>query len=365
MPRLRTSILTRLSAVSELFSDLLRLANAAVRSQGSLVAENLFLRKQLAFYQEREVGPRRLTDAGRLTLVFWSRWFNWKDALIIVKPETLIGWHRKGFRLFWRWKSKPGRPRLPKNIRELIVRMARENPSWGYTRIQGALGNLSHKVGRGTIANVLKRNGIEPSPERGRRTKWSTFLKAHWKVLAASDFLTVEVRTSRGLVTHYLLLVISLSDRVVNIAGITTRPDESWMLQIGRNEIDSAGGSLHSKRYRIIDRDTKYSGEFRRLIRDNGTKVIRLPPRSPNLNAYAERFVRSIKDECLDRIIFVGQASLRRAVSDYMHHYHTERNHQGLDNRLIVPTITQAADGAVNRRARLGGTLNFYYRNAA
>src|SRR5882724_7480929 len=123
MPRLGTSILTRLSAVSELFGDLLRLANATVRSQGSLVAENLFLRKQLAFYQEREVGPRRLTDAARLTLVFWSRWFNWKDALIIVKPETLIGWQRKGFRLFWRWKSKPGRPRLPKNIRELIVRM--------------------------------------------------------------------------------------------------------------------------------------------------------------------------------------------------------------------------------------------------
>ncbi len=104
----------------------------------------------------------------------------------------------------------------------------------------------------------------------------------------------------------------------MKIAGITTRPDESWMLQIGRNEIDSAGGSLHSKRYLIIDRDTKYSEQFRRLIRDNGTKVIRLPPRSPNLNAYAERFVRSIKDECLDRIIFVGQASLRRAVSDYM-----------------------------------------------
>jgi putative transposase len=228
-----------------------------------------------------------------------------------------------------------------------------------------ALGNLSHKVGRGTIANVLKRNGIEPSPERGRRTLWSSFLKAHWKVLAASDFLSVEVWTSRGLVTHYLLFVISLSDRVVNIAGIATRPDESWMLQIARNETDSAGGSLHSKRYLIIDCDTKYSEQFRRLIRDNGTKVIRLPPRSPNLNAYAERFVRSIKDECLDRMIFVGQGSLRRAVSEYMHHYHTERNHQGLDNRLIVPTITQAAGGAVNRRARLGGTLNFYYRQAA
>jgi len=181
----------------------------------------------------------------------------------------------------------------------------------------------------------LKRNGIEPSPERGRRTRWSTFLKAHWKVLAASDFLTVEVWTGRGLVTHYLLFVISLADRDVNIAGITIGPDESWMLQIARNVTDSQVGAVHSKRYLIIDRDTKYSEQFRRLIRDNGTKVIRLPPMSPNLNAYAEWFVRSIKDECLNRMIFIGQASLRRAVAEYMDHYHGERNHQGLENRSI------------------------------
>ena len=253
-----------------------------------------------------------------------------------------------------------------RHISELIVGMAQENPSWGYTRIQGALANLSHKVGRGTIANVLKRNGIEPSPERGRRTPWSTFLKAHWKVLAASDFLTVEVWTGRGLVTHYLLFIISLADRVVSVAGITTRPDESWMRQIARNVTDSQAGALRAKRYLIIDRDTKYSAQFRRLIRDNGTKVIRLPPMSPNLNAYAERFVRSIKDECLNRMIFVGQASLRRAVAEYIDHYHAERNHQGLANRLIhVPKAASANVGAIYRRPRLGGTLNFYYRKAA
>jgi putative transposase len=238
-------------------------------------------------------------------------------------------------------------------------------PTRRYTRIQGALANLSHKVGRGTIANVLKRNGIEPSPERSRRTSWSTFLKAHWKVLAASDLLTVEVWTGRGLITHYLLFVISLADRVVHIAGITTRPDESWMLQIGRNLTDAQSGTLHAKRYLIIDRDSKYSEQFRRLIQDSGTKVIRLPPMSPNLNAHAERFVRSIKDECLDRMIFVGQGSLRRAVAEYMTHYHAERNHQGLENRLIAPAVMEAKDGAVLRYARLGGTLNFYYRKAA
>src|ERR1700687_1019947 len=251
-------------------------------------------------------------------------------------------------------------------ISALIVRMAQDNPGWGYTRIQGALGNLGHRVGRGTVANVLKRSGIEPSPERGKRTTWSTFLTAHWQVLAASDFLTLEVWTGRGLVTHYLLFVISLADRVVNIVGITTRPDEAWMPQAARNLIDAESGSVRGKGYLILDRDTKYTDEFRRLIRDSGTNVIRLPPRSPNLNAYAERFVRSIKSECLNRMIFIGQASLRRAVAEYVDHYHRERNHQGLENRLIhAPAAVTANVGAIYRRARLGGTLNFYCRKAA
>jgi len=136
------------------------------------------------------------------------------------------------------------------------------------------------------------------------------------------------------------------------------------MLQLGRNLCDAHSGALCAK-YMIIDRDSKYSEQFRRLIRDSGTKVIRLPPMSPNLNAYAERFVRSIKDECLNRMIFVGHESLRRAVAEYMTHYHAERNHQGLQNRLIAPADIEAKDGAVLRHARLGGTLNFYYRKAA
>ena len=253
-----------------------------------------------------------------------------------------------------------------REIAQLIVRMAQDNPKWGYTRIQGALSNLCHQVGRGTVANVLKREGIEPAPERGKRTPWSTFLRAHWKVLAASDFLTVEVWTGKGLVTHSLLFVISLADRVVHVAGISTRSHEVWMLQLARNLLDTESGALRDKRYLIIDGETKYTEQFRRMVREAGTQVIRLPPRSPNLNAYAERFVRSIQDECLNRMIFVGPASLRRAVSEYMAHYHGERNHQGLDNRLIRRNPSMfAQDGRVSRRARLGGMLNFYYREAA
>ena len=216
------------------------------------------------------------------------------------------------------------------------------------------------------LPTCLSANGIEPAPERSRRTQWSTFLKAHWKVFAASDFLTVEVWTGRGLVTHYPLFVISLADRVVQVLGVTAKPDESWILQIGRNLIDAERGALWGKRYLIIDRDTKYTDQFRRLVREAGTEVIRLPPMSPNLNAYAERFVRSIEEECLNRMIFVGQASLRRAVCEFIEHYHAGRIHQGLENRLIRGMPSVAVDkGAIHRRPRLGGMLNFYYRKVS
>jgi Integrase core domain. len=359
-----------MGSIPPLLSFLLMIAAGWVHRHHLIVIE--FLQAENRLLKERLRGRRiRFTDAERALLARKAKAVGRKALLeldTIVSPDTLLRWHRRLVAQKWNFVDRRGvgRPGIMRHISELIVRMAEDNPQWGYTRIQGALANLSHKVGRGTIANILKRNGIEPSPERSKHTKWSTFLRAHWKVLYASDFFTVEVWTGRGLVTHYLLFVISLADRVVKVAGITTRPDEAWMLQMARNLTDSQGGALQAKQYLIIDRDTKYSEQFRRMIRDNGTKVIRLPPMSPNLNAYAERFVRSIKEECLDRMIFVGQASLRRAVDQYMEHYLEERNHQGLNNRLIRKSLSVAANGGVvHRRPRLGGTLNFYYRVAA
>jgi putative transposase len=286
----------------------------------------------------------------------------------VVSPDTLMRWHRRliAQKRDFSQRRNPGRPGVMREISQLIVRMAQENPGWGYTRIQGALANLSHQVGRGTVSNVLKRNGIEPAPERGKRTTWSTFLRAHWKLLAASDFFSVEVWTPKGLVTYYVLFVISMADRVVHVAGITARPDEAWMLQACRGLLDVESGALAAKRYLIVDRDSKYTQQFRRLIDEGGTEVIRLPPMSPNLITYAERFVRSIKDECLGKMIFVGQGSLRRAIAEYMAHYHEERNHQGLENRLIRPQHRRAVNaGLIQRRPRLGGMLNYYHRAAA
>ena len=331
-----------------------------------------FLQAENRLLKERLSGKRiRFTEAERALLARKAKAVGRKALLeldTLVSPDTLMRWHRRLVAQKWDFSKRrgPGRPGIMREISRLIVRMAQENGGWGYTRIQGALANLNHKVGRGTIANVLKRNGIEPAPERSKRTTWSTFLKAHWKVLAASDFFTVEVWTSRGLLTHYVLFVMSVAERVVHIAGITTRPGEAWMLQVGRNLIDEESGALASKRYLIIDRDAKYTQQFRRLVEEGGTEVIRLPPMSPNLNAHAERFVRSIKDECLNRMIFIGQASLRRAIGEYMAHYHEERNHQGLENRLIRPTSRRAANTAlIQRHVRLGGMFNYYYRAAA
>jgi len=322
--------------------------------------------------KDRLRGKRiRFTDAERALLARKAKAVG-RNALMeldtIVSPDTLMRWHRRLVAQKWDFSRRrsPGRPGIMREISQLIVRMAVDNPGWGYTRIQGALSNLEHKVGRGTIANVLRANGVEPASERGKHIRWSTFLKAHWKIFAASDFFSVEVWTPRGLMTYYVLFVISISDRVVHIAGITNRPDESWMLQVGRYLLDAEDGVLAGKRYLIVDRDTKYSKRFRDFIAEGGTEVIRLPPLSPNLNAFAERFVRSIKEECLRKMIFLGQASLRRAIAEYMVHFHEERNHQGLGNGLIREYQDVAAnDATIHRRTRLGGMLSYYHRVAA
>ncbi len=180
------------------------------------------------------------------------------------------------------------------------------------------------------------------------------------------DFFTVEVATLGRLVTYYVLIVVELSTRRVQVAGLTPKPDAAFMMQVGRNLTDVSGGFLAGKRYLIMDRDRKYSEGFRSLLEDAGTNVLRLPPRSPNLNAYAERFVLSIKQECLARMIFFSEKSLRRAVFDYVTHYHQERNHQGLDNRLIeLEEGVSEKCGKVCCRERIGGILEYYYREAA
>jgi putative transposase len=243
-------------------------------------------------------GGVRLTDAEHWRLARKAHALGRKvlnELHTLVTPDTLLRWYREMVAYKWNYSHRrgPGRPRVMQAIVKLVLRMALENRSWGYTRIQGAMANLGHEVGRGTIANILRERGIDPAPERDKHMPWSTFLRAHRECLVATDFLTVEVCTIRGLVTYYVLFLIDIARRAVKIAGITPHPDNRWMTQIARNLTDLNDGFLRAKRYLILDRDTKYSDAFRSVLVREGIHVIRLPPRSPNLNAFAERFVRS------------------------------------------------------------------------
>jgi len=246
-----------------------------------------------------------------------------------------------------------------------VVQLAQENPTWGYNRIEGALKNLGVKLSDTTIGDILREHGIEPAPERQRATTWKTFLQAHWEVLTAVDFTTVEVWTSGGLVTFYILVAMRLSSRRIYIAGVTPNPNAAWVQQMARKLTDCYDGLLRDSRYVLVDRDTNFLA-FRGVIEGSETKAVLLPPHSPNLNANLDRYMRSMKSECLDRMIFFGERSLRRALTPFEAHYHTGRNHQGLGNNLIEPDeAVGRVDGEIICRNRLGGMLHYYYRQAA
>ena len=240
--------------------------------------------------------------------------------------------------------------------------MAEENPTWGYTRIVGALKNVGHRVSRASIARILKGQGIPPVPERP--TSWHTFLRAHWGVIAGADFFTTEVWTWRGLVTYYTVFVIDLASRRVQIVGSTPYPHDGFMRQVVRTMTVAEDGLLRQHRLLICDRDTKWSAPVRARLNEAGIRVVLTPYRAPNANTYAERFVRSIKAECLSRVIPFGERHLRRTMVEYVEHYHRERNHQGIANVLIAGASATNAIGAIRRRPRLGGLLNFYERAA-
>ena len=216
-----------------------------------------------------------------------------------------------------------------------------------------------------TVGNILRAHGIEPAPDRQRRTAWRTFLKAHWDSISAADFTTVEVWTRSGLVTFYILVVMHLKTRRIEIVGATSHPNSEWMQQVGRNLTDCADGFFRLSTHVILDRDTKHLPS-RQILESSDIELVVLPPKSPNLNAHLERFMRSLKSECLDRVIFLGEASLRRALREFGEHFHHERNHQGLGNRIIdAGTEVGRTQGELQCRERLGGLLRYYYRNAA
>jgi putative transposase len=332
-----------------------------------LLEENRVLKARLS-------GRRlRLTDTERRRLATLAHPLGrqrLKEVATLVTPDTLMRWYTRLIAQKFdgsKQRRQLGRPRVAEEIERLVVRMAEENPTWGYRRIQGALANLGHPIDAITVRNILCRHHLEPAPQRRKAgMNWTQFLKLHWEVLAATDFFTVEVATWHGLVTYYVLFVMELSTRRVQIAGITPHPTAAFMQQCARQLTDPCDGFLLGKRYLIHDRDTKYTHAFDALLKESGVEPILLPPRSPNLNAHCERFVRSIKEEALEQMVMLGERSLSYAIQQYLAHYHHERNHQGLGNQRIAPEPEGSRQGgAVVRRDRLGGLLSYYYRDAA
>jgi putative transposase len=324
-----------------------------------LIEENRLLRRQLGRCRLRLTDDDRRRLAARAHRVGRAAL---REIATIATPDTLLRWHRQLIARKWTYASKPGRRGVLLETRRLVVRMAEENPTWGYTRIQGALKNLGHRVGRSTIARILKAAGLPPVPQRP--TSWQTFLKAHWGVIAGADFFTTEVWTWQGLATYYTVFVHGL--------GLSPRRDPrldaaSRCALHAADHPDADDGRdrvMRTAHVLICDRDRKWSHDVRRRLRDADIRVVLIPERAPNANAYAERFVRSIKEESLDRIVPIGERHFRRAVGEFVEHYHRERNHQGLANELIAGTAVIDKGGRVRRRPRLGGLLNFYERAA-
>jgi transposase InsO family protein len=331
-----------------------------------LVTENRLLRQQIP-------GRVRLSAGDRKTLAEIGKQLGrqaLQEVATIVAPDTILAWHRKLVAQKFdgsRQRKASGRPKIDAELEALVVRMAQENRSWGYDRIAGALHHLGYAISDQSVGNILKRHGIPPAPERTKTTTWRAFIRTHLDVLVATDFFTAEVWTTAGLVTYYVLFFLHLATRKVHVAGMTPHPDERWMVQIARNVTMEAWGVLAPGQYLMHDRDGKYYPAFQRILEDAGVKRVPLPPRSPNLNAYAERWVRSVKEEVLARLILFGERALQRALTEYVVHYHAERPHQGKGNVVLLPVPDQPRQraGPLQCRERLGGVLKYYHEAAA
>ncbi len=328
---------------------------ACFHSRAVLAAENLALRHQLGVLARTARRPR-LRRRDRIFWVWLSHiWPDWRSALVIVKPETVITWHRQGFRLYWRWRSragKPGRPRVDPEIRELIRRMSRENQLWGSPRIRDELALLGLKVAKSTVEKYMIKDG------RPRTHTWRTFIDNHIKDIAAIDFFTVPTVTFRIL---YCFVVLRLDRRCVVHFNVTANPTAPWTAQ----QLVEAFPYDQTPRFLIRDRDGTYGHVVRARLRGMGIAEVLTAPRSPWLNGYAERLIGSIRRECLDHLIVLSERHLLRILGEYFEYYHRSRPHQSLDGNSPDPRNVESSDGRrVVGTAVLGG-LHHTYRRAA
>ena len=314
------------STLAELLRDGLRFVKTIPRSRTALAAEILFLRKQLAYYQEHEIRPRRLSDAARLFLLLWSRLFDWKGALTVVTPATFIRWHRKTFKLYWRWKSRGGRPPLPKVIRHLIACMVKENMTWGEERIADELSlKLGVRVSPRTVRKYWpKQPGMDTIRRRTSSQHWGTFVQNHAQGIVACDFLVAVTARFQVL---FVFVAMEIGSRRILHCNVTAHPTAEWTLQQFREAIPSD----HPDRFLIHDRDSIFSSELDEELKLTfGLRVLRTPVRAPQANAHCERLIGTVRRECLDFVIPLNERHLRGALRRYVAHYNKGRPHSSL-----------------------------------
>ena len=335
----------------------------------------LLLRQQLRMLQRTQPRPPRISRweklallvlVSKLTMLTTSARARLGQVVLLFKPDTLLKWHRELVRRKWTFsKGTPrGRPPIGPDLQALILRLAKENPTWGYGKLEGELSKLGYDIGRSTIRDVLKRKCVPPAPERGKHgSSWRTFL-AHYKdEIVACDFFTVE---TAWLQTLYVLFFIELGSRRVHLAGCTTSPTSAWVTQQARHLSWQIQDGNLPIRFLIHDRDTKFPAAFDMVFTSEDVTIIRTPVQAPNANAFAERWIRSVREACLDRILILGERHLQQVLTAYGDYYNHARPHQGIDQQCPVPLQRSTArDGPIERRDILGGVLYDYHRRVA
>jgi putative transposase len=333
-------------------ADLFRFLVLNLRSKSSLAAENLFLRKQLGFYQERKIRPRRTSHSAQVSLILLSRWFNWRNALKVVTPRTFLGWQRKRSKLFWRNKCQAGRPRIPPALQRLIRTMARENPSWGQERIANELlVKLGLRVSPRTIRKYLPNFPIAPAGNPRRDQRWSTFLKNHAAAIIACDFFVVASATFR---IFYVLVVMEHASRRIIHLNVSAHPSAAWTLQ----QLREAVPSDHRYRFILHDRDAIFSTQLDASLTHLGLEVIKTPLRSPQANSLCERLIGTLRRECLDWIIPLSEQHLRKTLGAWLAHYNRGRPHSSLgpglpDQMVHLPVPLQRRRHRFDRASRV------------
>ncbi len=326
----------------------------------------LVLRHQVRLLQRQRPRPPRLTRGEKLTLAVLTAGPRCQldRYLLLFKPDTILKWHRELVRRKWTYRrtNRGGRPTIPAEVDALILRLARENARWGHRRIQGELGKLGHAVSASAVRAALRRHRVPPVPQRRRATTWRDFIRSHQEQLLACDFFTVETLCLK---TLHVLFFLEVGTRRVHLAGCTAHPTAAWVTQQARQLAWTLQDTGTSPRFLIHDRDAKFPPTFDMVFAAEGVEVIRTPYRTPTANAYAERWVGSVRAECLDHLLIVNEAYLRHVLATYVAHYNQARPHQGLGQRTPLPSARSTACGPVRRRDVLGGLIHEYEREAA